>query len=81
MVLLHNLGLDVPAELAHPIRPNKKAIQKAIRIKVVVYIALDAIFLYQILGIAHKADVSTPGSAHHPNLSHMLYGCWGYWGY
>ena len=43
--------------------------------------ALDAIFLYQILGIAHKADVSTLGSAHHPNLSHMLYGCWGYWGY
>ena len=43
--------------------------------------ALDAIFLYQILGIAHKPDVSTPGSAHHPNLSHMLYGCWGYWGY
>jgi hypothetical protein len=39
--------------------------------------ALDAIFLYQILGIAHKPDVSTPGSAHHPNLSHMLYGCRG----
>ena len=49
--------------------------------KVQLNAALDAIFLYQILGIAHKADVSTPGSAHHPNLSHMLYGCWGYWGY
>ena len=43
--------------------------------------ALDAIFLYQILGIAHKPDVSTPGSAHHPNLSHMLYGCWWCWGW
>ena len=38
---------------------------------------LDTIFLYQILGIAHKPDVSTLGSAHHPNLSHMLYSCWG----
>ena len=42
--------------------------------------ALDTIFLYQILGIAHKPDVSTPGSTHHPNLSHMLYGCQGWVG-
>ena len=31
MALLRNLGLDVPAELAHPIRCVMKVIQKATR--------------------------------------------------
>ena len=73
--------------------PNASRIQQALQYSTALHLrftwpscmslgpALDAIFLYQILGIAHKADVSTPGSAHHPNLSHMFYGYWGYWGY
>jgi len=31
VVSLHNLGLDVPTELANPIRPAKRVIQKATR--------------------------------------------------
>ena len=42
---------------------------------------LDATLIHESGYCSHKPDVSTPGFAHHPNLSHMLYGCWGYWGY
>ena len=31
-----------------------------------------AIFLYHILGTAHKPDICTAETAHHPNFSHML---------
>ena len=33
--------------------------------------ALDAIFLYQILGIACKPDLCILATAHHPKFSHM----------
>ena len=34
--------------------------------------AMLAIFLYEIPVTAHKPDICTPGTAHHPNFSHML---------
>ena len=34
--------------------------------------AIVARFLYEIPVTAHKLDISTPATAHHPNFSHML---------
>ena len=34
--------------------------------------AMLAIFLYEIPVTAHKPDICTPGTAHHPKFSHML---------
>ena len=36
-----------------------------------------ATLIYHILITAQQSDWSTVETAHHPNFSHMLYGCWG----
>ena len=36
-----------------------------------------ATLIYHIMVAAHKLDISTAELAHHPNFSHMLYGCRG----
>jgi hypothetical protein len=35
----------------------------------------SATLIYHILVTAHKLDISTMELTHHPNFSHMLYGC------
>ena len=39
--------------------------------------AMLAIFLYHILGTAHKPGICIAETAHHPNFSHMLLGSLG----
>ena len=51
-----------PTHPQHPRQPYRHVTK---------FSALDAIFLYQNPGTAHKADLSTPATAHQPNLSHM----------
>jgi hypothetical protein len=42
------------------------------RVKPAVEAPVCATLIYHILVAAHKPDICTPATAHHPNFSHML---------